>query len=356
MNFFDPADFNKSVSKIPVFITGLMVDNKPFATDTAIAFKKSITFSPDRNSFAFNFTGIDFISSGRAQYAYKLQGYDKEWVDAGNRGYAAYTNLPSGDYVFTVRVNDFSTSAESTTSIAIHIEPPLWKRWWFVTAVAFFILLLFYVFYRYRVNQLLRLQMVRNSIASDLHDDIGSSLTNISILSTLSERHLAEPGEAGKFLHRISDEVNTSSQALDDIIWSVNTKNDTLEETLARMRRYAAELFDAANITYHLHFEENPGGRKIDMEKRRDLFLIYKESLNNIYKHAKASEVWIETKLETKWMHLIIRDNGVGFDTRKTTHRNGLKNIENRIKKWEGNVSVKSAEDEGTVIHIKYPI
>jgi signal transduction histidine kinase len=109
---------------------------------------------------------------------------------------------------------------------------------------------LLYMIYRYRINQLIAMQKVRNRIATDLHDDIGSTLTNISILSELSRQKLAPQEEANVFLNRISEEVNNSSQALDDIVWSINTNNDTLEQTVARMRRYAAEIFDGANIHY----------------------------------------------------------------------------------------------------------
>jgi ligand-binding sensor domain-containing protein/two-component sensor histidine kinase len=356
VNFFNPSDFGERDFMLPVFITGLMVDNKPYESDTAIGFKKTLQFPFNRNSFAFNFTAIDFVSPGRVRYYYQLKGYDKDWVDAGDRAYAAYTNLSPGSYTFTVKATNLLSSAENTTSVAIVITPPFYKRWWFVVGVVMLILIFLYAFYRYRINQLLRLQNVRNRIASDLHDDIGSTLTNISILSTLSERHLAQPEEAGKFLHRISDEVNTLGQALDDIIWSVNTKNDNLEETVARMRRYAAEIFDAAQVIYHLNMEENVGGKKLDMEKRRDLFLIYKEILNNIYKHAKASVVWIDLKRHHDMLYLEIKDDGKGFSTIKTTHRNGLKNIHSRVEKWNGSAVVESHLGKGTTIKITFPI
>src|SRR5205085_10712176 len=129
------------------------------------------------------------------------------------------------------------------------------QKAWFIALMIVITGLLAYAIYRYRVRQLIHVQKVRNRIASDLHDEIGSNLTNINILSTLSKRNLAQPQKAGDFLNRISDEVSSSSQALDDIIWSVNTSHDTLEETVARMRRYAAELFDAANISYELYLD-----------------------------------------------------------------------------------------------------
>ena len=209
-----------------------------------------------------------------------MAGYDNAWVAAGNRQYAAYTNLPPGNYTFMVRGS--LSGEEEPASINIIIAPPFWNTLPFICTIVLLIVAALYAVYRYRINNLLKLQKVRNRIATDLHDDIGSTLTNISILSTLSQQKLAQSHEANPFLQRISEEVNSSNQALDDIIWSVNAKNDTLEETLARMRRYAAELFDAGNITYHLTLDENVTGKKIDTEKRRDIFLLYKESLNNI--------------------------------------------------------------------------
>ena len=127
---------------------------------------------------------------------------------------------------------------------------------------------------------------MRNSIADDLHDDIGSTLTNISILSELSKQHLDPKDNANKFLTRISEEVNTTSQALDDIIWSVNVRNDSVDEIMLRMRRYAGELFDAGRLKYELRFDDGLSGIKLSMDQRRDLYLIFKEAVNNIYKHA----------------------------------------------------------------------
>jgi signal transduction histidine kinase len=212
-----------------------------------------------------------------------------------------------------------------------------------------------YMFYNYRISQLKRLQRVRNRIATDLHDDIGSTLTNISILAELSKRNGQDPKKAAAYLDRIRDELDASTQALDDIIWSVNTKNDTLQEMSARMRRYAAELFDAGNIKYKLEMDASIGERKIMMEQRRDLFLIFKESLNNIHKHAGASFVSISLSIMKENLVLVIRDDGKGFDVTKQTHRNGLHNIKDRARRWNGSVQIQSIAEQGTSIDIKLP-
>ncbi|WP_315824856.1 sensor histidine kinase [Paraflavitalea speifideaquila] len=215
---------------------------------------------------------------------------------------------------------------------------------------------LLYSLYQYRINQLIALQKVRNRIATDLHDDIGSTLTNISILSELSRQKLDRQEEAGIFLNRIAEEVNNSSQALDDIVWSINTNNDTLEQTVARMRRYAAEIFDGANIQYSLQLDEHFAQRKLNMEQRRDCFLLFKEVINNIYKHADARRVNIRVWLEGNQLHMTIEDDGKGFDPSHITHRNGLKNMQQRTEKWKGKLHIQSTPGKGTRTSISFPV
>ncbi len=353
LNFFQPTNFRRNAAAAPIVITNALLDNEPLQSDTAIQYKKILRLPFNNNSIAFNFAALNFVSAGRLNYYYQMVGYDDSWINAGNRQYAAYTNLPPGNYIFKVKTS--LTGAEKPASINIIIEPPFWKTIPFIGFIFLLIIAALYALYRYRINSLLKMQTVRNRIATDLHDDIGSTLTNINILSALSQQKLSPAHEASPFLQRISEEINSSNQALDDIIWSVNTNNDTLEETLARMRRYAAELLEAGNINYHLTLDEKISGKKLNMEKRRDIFLLYKEGLNNIYKHAKASEVWIETKCDKGVLYLIIKDNGQGFNVSNTSHRNGLKNIAARVKKWQGKLYIES-NDAGTCINIEIPV
>jgi two-component sensor histidine kinase/streptogramin lyase len=357
LNILDPVKLITQYQPIKVALTSASVNNEPLQEDSSITYKKSLKFPYDKNSLSFNFAALDFVSPGRLNYYYQLEGYDKTWVEAGNRNYAAYTNLPAGKYLF--RVKSFLSTINNNdpvTTISITITPPFWKTWWFITLFVLLITGLLYALYRYRIDQLLRLQKIRNRIATDLHDDIGSTLTNISILSELSLKNMDEKEKAAVFLGRISEEVSHSSQALDDIVWSINTKNDTLEETVVRMRRYAAEIFDAANINYTLQLDEQFANRKLNMEQKRDCFLVFKETINNIYKHAEAKNVYIKLWLQHNSLFLEIKDDGKGFDTTASTHRNGIKNIHNRMEKWDGDVSVISNQGSGTEIKVRFPV
>lgn len=356
LTIFHPGQIARANQPAQVVITQAMVNNQLLLSDTGMVYKKYLRLRYRENAVSFNFAALDFVSQRRFNYYYQLSGYDTNWIDAGNRNYVAYTNLPPGRYVFKVKAAQRLPDDSPVTTLTIVIDPPFWRTGWFIISCVLVLAGLLYVLYRYRINQLLRLQKVRNRIASDLHDDIGTTLTNISILSELSKKNLLQNEEAGTFLDRIAEEVHHSSQALDDIVWSINTRNDTLEQTVARMRRYAAEVFDAANITYSLHLDEQFERHKLNMEQRRDCFLIFKETINNIYKHACARHVQIKVWIERGHLHMVIQDDGKGFDTSSITHRNGIKNIHNRIDKWKGKMKVSSIPGQGTLTKVDLPL
>lgn len=355
LTIFHPEQIALTNTAAGVVITQAMVNNQPLESDTGMAYKKILHLPYSENAVSFSFSALDFVSPRRFNYYYQLAGYDTKWIDAGNRNYVAYTNLPPGRYIFKVKAALQLPDKSAVTELIIIINPPFWRTYWFIALCIVVLVGVLYAVYRYRINELLHLQKVRNRIATDLHDDIGTTLTNISILSELSKKNLQKE-EAATFLDRIAEEVHNSSQALDDIVWSINTRNDTLEQTVARMRRYAAEVFDAANVTYTLQLDEQFEKYKLNMEQRRDCFLIFKEAINNIYKHANAKHVEIKVWIERGHLHLLIRDDGKGFDTTTSTHRNGIKNIHNRIEKWKGNVSVTSIPGDGTVTRMHLPL
>jgi ligand-binding sensor domain-containing protein/signal transduction histidine kinase len=357
LNVFRPDRLELMNQPVRVAITGMTVNNQPINEDTVIAYKKTLQLPHYRNSLSFNFAALDFVAGSRFRYFYQLLNYDTGWIEAGSRNYAAYTNLPPGDYTFRVKTSkQFGGTGDRVTNMNIIITPPFWKTWWFILLCVVALSVLLYAFYRYRISQLIHLQKIRNRIATDLHDDIGSTLTNISLLSEMTRKNLQSQGEARTFLYRISEEVQGSSQALDDIVWSINTNNDTLEQTVARMRRYAAEIFDGANIHYELKLDEQFAQRRLNMEQRRDCFLVFKEVINNIYKHAAATHVFIELWPDRNQLYMKITDNGKGFDPNIITHRNGIKNIRQRVEKWKGEVYIESSPGTGTVTRLHFPL
>jgi len=189
-----------------------------------------------------------------------------------------------------------------------------------------------------------------------LHDDIGTKLTNINILSTLTNQAMQDTERARQLLTRISNEVQTSSAALDDIVWNINTRNDTLEEIIPRMRRYAKEVLSGKNVKFNIRVPEQMNHMKFTMEKRHDVYLLFKEMVNNIHKHAYANEVMIDIELTDAVFSLHIRDDGKGFDVGVPTNRNGLLNMKMRTERWKGKLKIESRLDKGTDIRIDLPL
>ncbi|MDB5201339.1 MAG: hypothetical protein JWQ27_748 [Ferruginibacter sp.] len=340
----------------PVYITALLLgdSNVTFSTHDPAS---TLQLTYDQNQVSFEFSSPAFINEKQVLYNYRLLGSgDTMWSGAANRHTVSYASLRPGTYRFEIRTMGWNGEWGEPAGVAFRIQPAFWQTGWFYILIACVLLLGIYSLYRYRVRQLLKLQQVRNRIATDLHDDIGSTLTNINMLSEISRKNLGQPEEAAKFLQRISEEVTASSQALNDIIWNVNTRNDSMEETLFRMRRYAAELFDNSKTTCHLLIDDTIAGKKINMEQRRDLYLIYKESMNNILKHAFAKNVWVDIQWKGGAFLLKIKDDGKGFESSVLTNRNGLRNIYSRTAKWKGSTKLTTAQGKGTLMEIVLPV
>ncbi|MCG2615904.1 histidine kinase [Terrimonas sp. NA20] len=353
-----PADANLlSVNSSQTMITRMQLNDSIIDLHDLMS-GRSFVLMPHQNDISFEFSSPYLKSESMVKYVYRLlRKGDTAWSQPFTNTTLALKDLPPGQFVFQVKALYAGGSITSNiAAVSFRILSPWYRSWWFLTLCVLSLAGLLYALYRYRLRQVIRLQQVRNRIASDLHDDIGSTLTNINILSSLGRRNLDEPAQAREFLDRITEEVNSSSQALDDIIWSVNTSNDGLDETAARMRRYAAELFDAGNVRYEFDLDSDLAQRKLSMEQRRDFYLVFKETLNNIFKHAEAKNVWINVQIEKGNLIMSVRDDGKGFDVNADTHRNGLKNLRARVNRWNGYIQVKSAPGMGTIIVVSMPV
>ena len=341
---------------VPVYITSVGLGDTAFNYHLQQV-NKNVKLKYNQNQAKFEFSAPAFINEKQILYSYRLLGSaDTIWSEPANLHTVSYASLQPGTYQFEVRTKGWNREWGTPANFKFIIRPPYWQTWWFYSLISLLILLFFYALYLYRIRQLLQLQKVRNRIASDLHDDIGSTLTNINMLSEISRKNLEKPYEAEKFLQRITEEVTASSQALNDIIWNVNSRNDSMEEILLKMRRYAAELFDNSNTVCHLIMDKMIAGKKLNMEQRRDVYLIYKESMNNIFKHAMANNVWIDIQLQSGKLYIKIKDDGKGFDPFIVTDRNGLKNIRSRTDKWKGSTSVTTTPGTGLLIEIILPL
>lgn len=196
----------------------------------------------------------------------------------------------------------------------------------------------------------------RNRIARDLHDEVGSTLSAINILShTAKDRFNKHPEKVGRQLELISDNAQTMLETMNDIVWSINPFNDDLEKILLRMREYANSVLEPRNIQFELEVSEVLAAIKLSPEIRRNLYLIFKEAVNNSSKYSHATALNIRFFGVNQVLFLCIEDNGVGFDIQRISSGNGLRNMQRRALQSEGKISIESIKNKGTKILLELP-
>lgn len=219
----------------------------------------------------------------------------------------------------------------------------------------------YFLFNRYQLKRKIAAQQalinMRNDIAKDLHDEIGSTLTSIRILSEASGKFLQNDNEkAGSFIHQIREQSAAAQQGMSDIVWAVTSDNDKLENLVARMREYAAHTLDPKDIITTIQIDEQLLSLVLNMQQRRDIFLIYKEAVNNIAKYAEANKVSVYLEKTEHHLRLRITDNGRGFDVNTVKNGNGLRNMKARAASLNGSLILNAAPNEGTSVQLEMPV
>jgi signal transduction histidine kinase len=201
-----------------------------------------------------------------------------------------------------------------------------------------------------KLQQQKALEKMRVNIASDLHDDIGASLSSINILNELAKRNENNPAKSQEYLDKASEDIQHISERLGEIVWNINPRYDDLQNLFARMKRYAADMMEGKNISYDINFPEEADKAGLSMEKRRDFYLIFKEAVNNMAKYSKATSASLVVEMERKKIRLTISDNGVGFYSDKASQGNGIHNMQQRAAARNDLLEIKSEPGKGTVV------
>ncbi|MBS1622013.1 MAG: tetratricopeptide repeat protein [Bacteroidetes bacterium] len=218
----------------------------------------------------------------------------------------------------------------------------------------------FVLFNRYQLKRKLQQQKalldVRNNIARDLHDEIGSTLTSIKILSEVSKNNLQKDQQkATALLQKITEQSSAMQQSMSDIVWAIKPENDKLENMVIRMREYISHTLEPKNIRTLFTIDEKVLDKSINMEQRRDFFLIFKEAINNVAKYSECGQVKIDLNSDNGNIKMTITDDGVGFDTQRITSSNGLKNMQSRANALKGYCSIHSIVGKGTTVMVEVP-
>jgi signal transduction histidine kinase/ligand-binding sensor domain-containing protein len=361
--WIQPAEIKPNLTPPPVVIEEVLVDglSQNFAPDVRA---EVLRIPPGKHQIEFRFTGLSLASPDRVQFRYRLAGVDSDWVLAGTRRSAQYGFLPPGEYDFhVIACNSDGVWNNSGASLKIEILPHFYETWWFQSLVVMLILGTVAGIVRHtatrrlhqRMEELERKQMVereRTRIAKDIHDDLGASLTLIAVLGDLAKKE-----RAGERVEKMSSTAREAVKSLDEIVWAVNPRNDTLAHLIDYTGQFATDYLRDAGIRCLLDVPEHAPAREVPANVRHNVFLVVKEALQNIVKHARATEVWLRISTSERGLRIQVEDNGCGFDRPpEDAWADGLRNMRQRLAEISGECKIESHVGSGTTIAMELPL
>ena len=360
---FRPEDLPES--KPPrALLEEALLDGKPISN----AELKKLRPGPAR--LEFRFTAPCLTAPERVRFRYQMSGIDAHWVDAGTTRSVTYASIPSGEHVFSV----IASSPEGVwslhpASLALAVYPYFWQTTWFFATVAAVITgAAVWMIRRATVKRLrVRLELMRQQqaidrerarIAQDIHDELGANLTSIGLLADMGARHKSDPVAVTRELDQISQTARESVAAMDAIVWALNPRNDSLDHFANYLSQFTREFFRPANLRTRLDLPTNLPAHPMSTETRHQLFLIVKESFNNIVRHSKATEVSVELACDNGELRLIIADNGKGLSNtgEQVEGHDGLMNLRHRIEGLGGTLKIESNNGTGTKLKFALPM
>jgi len=364
-NWFQTKTFSNEHQYPQAAITKIEVDNTVLEKDAAL-WHVYRPLPHDSNNLNFKFAALDFTRPEANIIQYKLQGWDAKWITTDARS-ARYANLPPGNYTMLLKASNAEGFWSKEESIRLTILAPFWRQLWFIAMVISMLLLaIIYITWRLshlkakRKLQLLEKQIAvnaeRNRISADMHDEIGSGITHIALLSELIQTQQKNEAEIKKDVQIISTSARSLVQTMGENIWAMNPQNDTLENLLAYTRERSQQYFEPFEMELCICFPDDVPTIKLTNEKRRNLYLVTKELLSNAMKHSGANKVNLNVGFTESICCFTITDNGIGMNEENIKpHNNGVKNLKKRMQDIGGSIEWLS-EGEGTTVKYCLPV
>jgi len=344
-----------------LYITGITTDDGNYKTSGIPE------ISHQNQRIVLEFIAITFKNPSEVKYEYRLKGNSNNWTETKNNS-VEFSALIPGTYNFELRAKKIDSDWSPVTQMSFTIIPPYWNTYWFRLVIGSLFIFGLYTWIRYSSTRKLRHQLQvakqkqaieaeRSRIATDMHDDLGSDLTKITIWSNIIESE-DERIENIKPLNReISATANSLLKKMDEIIWTLNPTNDSLVDLTAYLRQFTLNFFEGTSAKCYMAINDDIPEMTVPSALRRNIFLVVKESLNNIIKHAGATQVGVDLEISGRMMKITIVDNGKGFETTGTSQeRHGILNLRKRMADIGGTIKIKSEKGKGTLIRISAPL
>jgi signal transduction histidine kinase/ligand-binding sensor domain-containing protein len=366
----DPAGVKLNHLPPPVRIEAMRVDDKKFADGNDVG---PLNVPRGRHRIEFEYTGLSFVAPEKVRFKCRLNNFDTEWADAGTKRVATYNSIPPGDYLFQVTAcNNDCVWNETGASLRFEVLPYFWQTTWFhaLGGLATVLAAGGVVWFDTRRRMRRRLERAerqrdiereRTRIARDIHDDLGAQLTRITMMSESARGELANPERAAAGLEKIYDTAIELTRSMDEIVWAVSPRHDTLESLATYLEKFAHDWLATAGFRCRLDLPLQFPEWDLTSEVRHNVFLAFKEALHNAVKHSGASEVLIRLAVKEKSFELAVEDNGRGFAVGekmknspvvqgRAASGNGLDNMKRRLAAIGGSCEIQSVPGAGTQV------
>jgi signal transduction histidine kinase/streptogramin lyase len=317
----------------------------------------AMTLSPAQDGMEIDFVAPGWEPERAIRYQVQLDGADTGWGELSTRRSIRYASLSPGHYEFRVRAVSGEGDTGETARFAFRILPPVWRRWWFLVAAMLTATAVAIGLHRYRVDRLLEVANLRTRIATDLHDDIGANLTRISVISEVARRQSGENEvRTDRRLASIAELARDSIGSLADIVWAVHPELDRMEDLTRKLREYAEDLVQSHSIELDFTVPDLDGAHRIEIDARRDLFLIFKEAIRNSVLHSGCARISVDLRTSGSGLELKVTDDGLGFDPEAAVDGNGLVNMRRRADRIGARLRVESRSGDGTTVRLIRPV
>jgi ligand-binding sensor domain-containing protein/signal transduction histidine kinase len=349
----NPGDLRKNGLPPPVVIEEITANGRSLDASAAAP----LEVPPGDGRLHVRFTALSLVAPRKVRFSYRLDGLDDAWSEAGTAREASYTNLRPGRYAFRVRAcNNDGVWNEEGASVRFHLQPRFHQTAWFYGLCVLGVVFTGWQGHRFRLRRLLEMERVRTRIAADLHDDVGSGLSQISILSGVATAQLRDGGaSAPRALGQIASTAEELVDSMGDIVWAMDPGHDRLGDLVHRMRRFATEVCGARDIALGWKAEGLDEARAIGPDFRRHAYLLFKESVSNAARHSGCRRAEVEIAAGAHLFSLRVKDDGKGFDAGSAGQGHGLKTMGQRARDLGGRLEITSTPGEGTAVSAELP-
>lgn len=366
-NWFRSGAELSSQPSPPAAVTAVLVNNQPAHNDSLFHATGRLVVPYYRNDLAFEMAVFDFSQPESNQVQYQLDGWEDQWITSSFM-LVRYHNLPPGTYTFRVRGSSGGNPWGPESSVSILIEAPFWMTSWFYAVAGVIFLIAVVVITRANARRKIarKLQQLekqkalleeRERISKDLHDDLGSGLSKIFIISEMTRKSGTRDQEFAQHqLEKISAASTELLTNLGNLVWSHNPANDSLGKLFAYMREHLGQLFDETSTDLTITLPEPGTDTLVPATWRRNVYLSVKEALHNVLKHARATKASLTVVIRNETLIISVVDNGIGFDTQALATGNGMGNMKKRVQDCRGRLEITSTPGKGSSILFEIPI